>query len=201
MKRYLIAVVLLVAVTGIAREKNIGSTDELMAQIRKNPLMIAFFYTSHFDKKGERDYGKDLKDARRAFESASKIKRYEDGGVAFVSVDLAKKNSAEVKKLYGIREVPAYMFFYRGKPLKTARGVPAVRIGLLEKEEISSLIERTFGKKITGYLKERARLRQREREESRNVISPYVYWGFGGGYPYGYPYYYGAPGFGVSIGL
>lgn len=203
MNRYVYGVmlVLLVAVSGSAREKNVGTTDEFKGQVRKNPLAVAFFYTSQFDKKENRDYGKELKDARRAFESASKIKRYEDGGVGFVAVDLAKKNLVGTEKLYGIEKLPTYRLFYRGKPFKSASGMPVSHVGFLEKEKISTMIERNFGKKITGYFKEQARLRQRAREESRSVVSPYVYWGFGGGYPYGYPYYYGAPGFGVSIGL
>jgi hypothetical protein len=188
----------------MARVRGVSSQDEFNGQIRKNPLMIALFYTSRFDKKKEKAYGKDLKDARRAFESVSKIKRYEDGGVTFVSVDLAKKKLAGIEKRYSIGEVPAYIIFFRGEPFKDLKGMLVQHVGLLEKDEVSQLIERYLGKKITDYLKERSRLRQREREESQSFFSPYAYWGFGGGYPYGYPYYYYPPyggSFGFSFGM
>lgn len=205
MKKYVVmaCTLIFVAITSIAREKRVNSEGEFQQETRRFPPSVVFFYTSRFDKKTEREYGQQLKEAQRVFDRVAKMGRYENAGVGFFSVDVAKERLVTLKKRYGIKEVPVYMLFFKGKPFKNVENQLVKRTVFLDQDELISLVERHFGKDITGYLKERARLRQREREESSNRWSPYFYWGYGGGYPWGYPYYYYQPGpsFGFSIGI
>ena len=195
----------------ITYEKTVKSLTNFTQEVRKFPRAVVLFYETRFDTKEERkEYEKDFKKARRAFDSVSKMSRYKDASVAFLRVTLDKEELERVADRYNIKELPlhmkefpTYMLFSDGRPLATQQGVAVQRRGFLEKSDITQLVERYYGKDINSVLKELARLRQREREErAQSGWSPYFYWGYGGGYPYGYPYYYypSGPSFGVSFG-
>jgi thioredoxin-like negative regulator of GroEL len=203
----LLGVVGLCAALGtITYEKTVKSRTDFTQEIQKFSHAVVIFYETKFDSKEERkEYEKSFKNARRAFDSVSKMSRYKDASIAFLRVDLDKEELARVAERYGINELPTYMLFLDGRPLTTQQGVTVKRTGFLEKDEVKDLIERHYGKDINSILKELSRLRQREREERvQSGWSPYFYWGYGGGYPYGNPYYYapgyGSAGFGITIG-
>lgn len=196
----------LCAVLGsITYEKTVKSRTDFASEIQKFSRAVVIFYESRFDTKEERkNYSKKFKEARRSFDSVSKMNRYKDASIAFLRVDVDKKELDGLTKRYGVGELPTYMLFLDGKPLTTQQGVSVKRAGFLEKDDIIKLIERHYGKDINSVLKEVSRLRQRASEErGQSGWSPYFYWGYGGGYPYGYPYYYYQPGpsFGFSFGL
>jgi hypothetical protein len=215
----LVGVVGLCAALGsITYEKTVKSRADFAQEIRKFPRAIVFFYEARFGTKEERKayeknftkeerkaYDKNFKNARRAFDSVSKMDRYKDASLAFLRVDLNKEELARAKRDYSFDTLPAYMLFIDGKPLTTQQGLTVKRTSFLEKGNIIDLIEKHYGQDINSILKELSRLRQREREERvQSGWSPYFYWGYGGGYPYGYPYYYapgyGSAGFGITIG-
>jgi len=197
---------LCVGLGSITYEKTVKSRVDFATEIKKFSRAIVIFYETKFDTKEDRKkYTKKFKDARRAFDSASKMPRYKDASIAFLRVDLDKEELASLAQRYGVDALPTYMLFLDGRPLTTQQGVAVQRRGFLEKNDIIKLIERHYGKDINSILKELARLKQREREERvQSGWSPYFYWGYGGGYPYGYPYYYalgyGSAGFGITIG-
>lgn len=196
---------LCVALGTISYEKTVNSRTDFSKELRKYPRAVVMFYESRFDTKEERkEYSKNFKDALRAFSSVSKMPRYKDASIAFLRIDVDKKEVAALAGRYGVDALPTSMLFVNGRPLATQQGVVVRRTGFLEKEDLIQLVERYYGKDINSILKELARLRQREREErAQSGWSPYFYWGYGGGYPYGYPYYYYQPGpsFGFSFGV
>lgn len=191
----------------LAKHKNIGSAATCRSLLAKNNLVVSLFYVQ--EKKMPRDFRNQIKSLYSMFRKMSSVYRYKYAEVLFMSINVAKKNLAEIVKEYKLPEPtdknPVFVLF-KGAQVVTSEQ------GFLSREDIEKLIDKNFDKEMKEVEKEKDLQRKRRLEDARRRAYDRAYW-WGSDWPYdgyyGWPYnryyyyrpYYYRPGFGVHFGF
>jgi hypothetical protein len=136
---------------------------------------------------------------KNMFNSASQYSiDFKHADVAFVSVDISRKDLSNVADQYNIQKLPTFLLFKDGNLLEdTKTKAPIMLTGFVTRSQLLGFIGKHLQKDI-------AREAQEWRKNHRYRRTS-VSFGFGGaGYPYYYPYgpyypYYGGPVIGVGF--
>lgn len=203
----LCAIVVLVCtfIALFARVQSGSSERELDNKIIKNNFVVVMFYRKGKEEKSDKELRSKLERLDSTYDSLSAKTKYKDAGVAFVRMNIVKEELEEVARIYGVRELPAFIVFENGKQAVDNEGKPAILKGFATRADLTNFIETYIGEEIDAYLRDKEQERARRREEDayyRATYAPYYYYPYYYGYPYyGYGYYpyYHRPGFGFGF--
>lgn len=153
------------------------SERQFQKMVEKHDLLVAYFYD-------------DTTPARtnKIFESVSKTRRYAQGGVAFVAVNIDRRKNEGLQEMYTIRSLPMILLFYQSEPVEEGS-----LAGKITSKQVRALMESKFGEDIKKNIETR-RLQQ-------TVYRPVTYFDWGYPFYYGWPYYgygWGSPGWGAG---
>ncbi|MFC1841918.1 hypothetical protein ACFLYA_02490, partial [Candidatus Dependentiae bacterium] len=85
----------------------------------KHNLAIAMFYDSEKNAKCcDAAMYAQLEDLKKMFKNASKIFKYEDAGVLFISVNLSLRKNESLRDMYQIGSTPVFVLFEDGEIYK-----------------------------------------------------------------------------------
>jgi len=183
------------------------SQDAFYKRVQENPFAIVLFY---HDEKHNRDVHEKNKQVLRAFRMASDSIYFRQARLKFVAVDIGKKGIDNLQHQYGVNQMPAFISFRYGVPVRNAHKRIVVMAGFPTKERIKIFINKYLRDDIETYL----RLESEKREEERSYYGGSAYFGIGYAYDPYYPFYYGnygypyggysnyyAPGFGFGFSV
>ena len=179
-----------VALTLLGRVRSVSSVRNFDSTIARRELSIAMFYKRDKKMAKDRDMKQKIRRLGRMFKSLSKKMRFREGELAFIRVNIAKRDMSELAQDYGVQQTPTFMLFDGGKLLRDAVGNAVSLTGFVTRYELTDFIESNFSSQLDEVIEEKAKIRKRRREEAR-WRSYY--------YPYYYPYHhypYGGFGFG-----
>lgn len=183
-----------------AKDKAVRSADSFDTVLARAPYSVVLFYDNSRENRRDPAMRGEIKGLETMFRELSRDPSYKEAELQFVRVDVARHGLAEVAQRYQLRTFPAAMLFLGGK----ATG--AQLMGKIYRDELSTLIDRTFKSQMESVLKEKEQQRRRELERARirayNAAYWGPYWGWGYGYPYGgwrYGGYWGRPGFYIGF--
>lgn len=138
-----------------AKVRTINTQRDFERTVAKVSMVVAYFYE---------DKNKDL---MRMYEDVSAYQPYNDADIVFLKVNVASKELAGLIPLYGIRMMPAFIFFHRGKRLLDNTGNPAFLIGNISGTDLRTYIDTYYGAEVKKYIiKKEARNEQRLSEEN-----------------------------------
>lgn len=203
----LISVFIILTVTVLhslfAKYKRISSQRTFDSTIVKNDLNVVMLYEKSKEIRKDKKIRKKVERQERTFKELSKKIRYKDAELAFVSVNVSKRDLDVLAKDLGVTTFPTFVLYNDGKSVKNAVGQVAQLTGFATRRQLQDFIEDNFSSEIDEIVAEKAEIRKRRREEARYYYpyySPY-YGSWWSPYSYYYPYYYGYPYFGVGFGF
>lgn len=143
------------------------SEKQFQKMVEKYELLVAYFYDNATPEK-----------SNKIFETVSKTRRYAQGGVSFIAVNVDCRKNEKLQELYNLNKVPTIVLFYQSEPVDSGR-----IIGNITSKQVRSLIEEKFGNDIKKNIQ--------ERRWQQAMYRPVAYFDWGLGYPfyYGWPYY------------
>ena len=151
-----IVCVLLSGGTSHAKVRAINTQRDFEHSVTKASMVVACFYD---------DKDKDL---TRMYEDVSTYQPYNDADVVFLKVNAARKELASLAGLYGIKTMPAFIFFHHGKRVTDKRG-PVKLTGVISGTDLRSYIDMYYGPEIEKYItKKDARNEQRLAQENES---------------------------------
>jgi len=147
---------LLVSGISYAKVRAINTQRDFEHSVVKASMVVVCFYD---------DKNKDL---TRMYEDVSAYQPYNDADVVFLKVNAARKELANLALLYGIKMMPAFIFFHHGKRVTDKRG--AVKLtGVISGTDLRLYIDMYYGAEIEKYItKKEARNEQRLAEENES---------------------------------
>ncbi|MCX5925696.1 MAG: thioredoxin family protein [Candidatus Dependentiae bacterium] len=172
-----------------AGDRHVSSDRNFNALISRAELAVVMFYEK--DKKLMRHDAECKKLVARLesiFSHVSKVPKYKDARVHFLALNYAHRDLADTADNYAITQMPTYMLFEDGLPIKKG-DKPVQLVGDVSYETLRDFIDEYVGDRIEEIREDRAEARRLEAE--RWQYSGWG-WGWGGYYPYyywNYPYY------------
>lgn len=167
---------------------SVRSQDSFYKKVQENPFAIVLFYG---EDKHDKGWYEQIKQVLRAFRMTSDSTYYRQARLRFVAVDVGRKGIDNLQEEYGIHEVPAFVLFKGGAPVRNKQKQIVVLGGFASQERIKSFIN----KYLRDALEEQLRLESERREEQRSYYGGSASFGFGYAYDPYYPYYYGNYGY------
>ena len=188
---FLIGVYVLLQAEHVAQVK---SQQSFYSKVHENPFAIVFFYVE--DKK-DKPWTEKIRKTMREFKAVSDSIYYRNARLRFVAINVGKKELGDLEKEFGIHEIPAFMLFKSGVPVRNDRQQIIALSGFASRDRL----KRFINDHLQDDLEEQIRIQFERQEELRDASDSSVY--FGVGYPYGYwgpydpyyPYYYGNYGY------
>jgi hypothetical protein len=181
-----------------ASVKKVSSMRSWRDRLVKDLLVVAYFNKENPDTKGMSSADrKSVKAAHRdrkdLFKQISKVRDFKKAKVVFVNVNLGKKGVQPLELRYElVGKNYIILLFQDGSPVRGKDGKPVKLERPKDMATIRAFVERHLGEHIDAELADQAE-RARERAKNRNLYSPYVYGGYGWGWPssgfYSSPYY------------
>lgn len=184
---------------------NARTQEKFFKSVYENPFAIVLFYTQD---KSDRAWYEKTRQLLGQFKMASDSMYYRRARLRFVAVDIEKKGIDNLQSQFGIKEVPAFVLFKGGAPVRNAQKQIIVLGGFATRNRIKTFINTH----LRDDMEEQLRRESERREEARDYYGGNAYFGFGYAYDPYYPYYYGnygypygyygnyyAPGFGFGV--
>jgi hypothetical protein len=197
MQRVRIGIVLMIAFTALSARQHVvepNTQNSFYQKVQERPFAIVLFY---LEDKADKQWTQEVKYAMHEFKAASESSYYRNVGLRFLAINIGKKKINDLEKEYGIQEVPAYVLFKAGNPVKDENQKIILLSGAASREDLKTFIKEN----LQGDLEEQLRINYERRQDLENMYRgsayfgtyyPYNYWG-----PYDpyYPYYYGSYGY------
>ncbi len=187
----LISAVMVIPSLG-AKDRKVRSADSFDSMLARAPYSVVLFYDNSRENKRDPEMRGVIKGLESMFRSLSKDPEYKEADLQFLRVDVARRNLSELAQRYRVQTFPSAVLFL-------GREVTGSRLtGKVYRDQLQSLINRTFKAQMQSVLKEKEQQRKRQLERARIRAYSRAYWGgpYGWGYGgYGYPYWgYGGYG-------
>lgn len=170
---------------------------------RYSHAVVLFYDHSREIKKSNPEQYSQNNRLETVFKTVAGRGAYEEAGIQFLLVNVAKSGLWSTARDYGFKDYPVCVLFKNGSPLSDS----SIR-GFFGAEQLHTLINTVWGDDIDQLVQQKQEER-REIERERALYGPSI--GFGFGYPYygrgwGYPYYGGygywrRPGFSFGFGI
>jgi len=122
-----------------AKVRVIKARRDFEQNLSKNTLMIALFYEGQKDRGKARSKNRGL---TRMYEDLSAHQSYDDADIIFVKVNTARRDLAELASLYGVTNIPTFIFFNNGQRLVDDKGVPVQLQGFVSQADLQACIEK-----------------------------------------------------------
>lgn len=155
--------------------------------IDRHDLVVVLFYNNNMAHES----------VKQLFKQLSRGYSYHQADVAFVGIDVAREDGADIARAYGVKKTPALMLFEDGRLVFGKDNVPVIATDIRSTSDMRIVINTYFGDRIEDILRDREesmRCRRSRRSGFRFGISygyPYYpYYGYPFGYQYGYPIIY-----------
>ena len=185
------------------RAKSNRALDMLLAKSRYAVVMI---YRSDKETKRDKELRSSIKEQEAVFRSLSNSREFVEAELSFVRVNVAKDELFEFAQEHGVTQLPTFMLFVGGVPVKKADGSEVVKLeGFKARLELDAFINKHLEDGMDEMLEEKEEALKRKLQQARirHYERPY--------YPYFYPYwhypYWGGYGyypyrrFGFGFGL
>lgn len=161
-----------------------AKTERKFNRMIKNPkynLAIALFYESEKRMRRENpELYRKLKNLKSMFKDASKVFKYEDADLLFMTINLARPKNQGLQSRYNIASTPVFMLFKDGYPYKDKAGNALILEGSPTRPQLQAFIDKNFEEDIEKNRRRNQEIRQKRIEQARARA---YYWGWG--YPYG----------------
>jgi hypothetical protein len=125
-----------------AKVRVIKARRDFEQNLSKKTLMVALFYEGQKDRGKARSKNRGL---TRMYEDLSTYQPYDDADIVFVKVNTARRDLAELASLYGVTNIPTFIFFNNGQRLVDDKGVPVQLQGFVSRAELQATIENCCG--------------------------------------------------------
>lgn len=122
-----------------AKVRTINTRRDFARSVAKGTMMVALFY----DKKD--------KNLTRMYSDISNTKRYDDADVVFLKVNSASEDLEMLPALYGVKNMPALIFFNNGKRVANCEGA-VVQSGAVSQDQLKALIDKYYGPEMDSYI-------------------------------------------------
>lgn len=146
-----------------AKVRSITRRRDLEQSTTKDPMVVVFFYN---------DRNTDL---LRMYEDVSKNQRYDDADIIFLKINAARKELSDLALMYGITNMPAFIFFYKGKRLVDERDKGIVLMGSITQDQLQSYIDQYYGTEIEQYINRKEARKEKRIEQENESWKPYFY--------------------------
>lgn len=172
-KMILIAMFALVAGEFLhAKVRTVMARRDFEQTVAKGPMVVALFYEN---EKGNTTMRNQNKGLIRMYEDLSKYRLYDDADIIFLKVNVARKDLAELAKLYGVGTIPTFIFFKDGQRMMDHRGSVADLQGFVSRADLQSFIDMHYGEQIKKYVANKENRRQQIIAEENESWKPYFY--------------------------
>lgn len=150
-------------VTSYAKVRSIKARRDFNQSIAKESMVVALFYDDR------------NKDFIKMYEDISGDQRYDNADVVFLKANAVRKDLRDLARTYGVTEMPAFIFFHKGKCLRNNRNKAIILTGFVTQEQLRQFIDTHYGKEIDQYIVQKeARKQERVAQENDNW-KPYFY--------------------------
>jgi len=169
-----------------ARHESIKSErrfNRMLRNPRYNLAIILFYESEKRMRRDNRDLYQKIQNLKEMFKSTSKVFRYDDADVLFMTVNLTRPKNEDLRSAYNIGSTPVFMLFKDGYPYKDNSGNKAILQGFAIRPQLQKFIDRNFCEAIAKNRTRNRRIREKRMEEAQTRA---YYWGPGwGGWGYG----------------
>jgi len=154
----------LLLINGIsyAKVRSITTRRDFEQSIAKDPMVVLFFYDDR------------NKNILRMYEDVSKNQRYDDADIVFLKINAARKELFDLAQMYGVTHMPAFIFFYQGKPVMD-NGNRVMLTGSITQDQLQSYIDQYYGAKIDQYITRKEARKEKRIEQENDSWKPYFY--------------------------
>jgi len=149
--------------TFFAKVRTVNTPRDFEHSVAKASMVVAYF---HEDKN---------KDLMRMYEDVSTYQPYNDADIVFLKVNAARKELAGLIALYGIKKMPAFIFFYRGKRLIDTMGYPALLMGNISGTDLRTYIDTYYGAEVEKYIAKKDARNEKRFTEENEAWKEYFY--------------------------
>jgi hypothetical protein len=146
-----------------AKVRTINTQREFEQSVAKASMVVAYFY----DDKN--------KNVTRMYEDVSAYQPYNDADIVFLKVNAARKEFAGFAALYGIKVMPAFIFFHHGKRLTDKMGRPAMLTGVISGTDLRAHIDMYYGTEVKRYIAKKEAKNERRLSEENESWKEYFY--------------------------
>lgn len=151
-----------------AKVKSIMARRDFERAITRNNISVVLFYV---DKKGDRGN----KNLFRMYEDVSSEKAYDDADVIFLKVNAGRKDLADLAALYGVSQIPCFIFFNNGKRLVDGQGRALSLNGFATRVDVQSFIDSHYGANIRAAVVRKDENRAARIANENESWKPYFY--------------------------
>jgi hypothetical protein len=151
-----------------AKVKSIMTRRDFERAITRNNISVVLFYV---DQKGDRRN----KDLFRMYEDVSSEKAYDDADVIFLKINAGRRDMADLAALYGVSQMPCFIFFNNGKRLVNDQGKPLSLNGFATRVDVQSFIDTHYGVNIREAVAKKDENRAARINDENESWKPYFY--------------------------
>jgi hypothetical protein len=172
MMSLIIALVALSSSLSEAKVRVIKARRDFEQNLSKKTMMFALFY------EGQKDRGKGRSKNRgltRMYDDFSAYQPYDDADIIFVKVNTARKDLADLASLYGVTDIPAFIFFNNGKRVVDDKGKPIELHGFVSRADLQASIENCCGVTIDKRVAQKKERNKRILASENESWKPYFY--------------------------
>jgi hypothetical protein len=155
-----------------AKVRVIKSRRDFEQNVSKKTMMIALFY------EGQKERGKgrsDNKGLTRMYDDFSSYQPYDDADIIFVKVNTARKDLADLASLYGVTDIPAFIFFNNGKRMVDDKGKPLELHGFVSSADLQASVESCCGVTINKRVAQKKERNKQVLTSENESWKPYFY--------------------------
>jgi len=155
--------VLFVSEMSYTKVRSVNARRDFEQSIAKDSMVVAFFYD---------DRNKDL---LRMYEDVSTYQRYDDADIIFLKINAARKELSDLARVYGVTQMPTFIFFNKGKRLIDNNGNMVMLTGSVARDQLQSYIDKYYGAEIEQYIAKKEMGKEKRIAQENDSWKPYFY--------------------------
>ena len=163
---------LLISVSSFAKVRSVRDRRDFERTVSRGGIVVVLFYQATRDRGELRRENKEL---IAMYEDVSNHKPYEDIDIAFLKVNRARPDLADLAALYGVEVDPAYIFFKDGKRLTDNNKEPIVLTGPISRIDLQTFIDTRYAQHIQQVVADKEKRTQQMLAEENQSWKPYFY--------------------------
>jgi hypothetical protein len=156
-----------------ARVRGVMSVREFEQDVAHKGICVALFY-SVTDKRNA-PLRQDNKQLQRMFDELSIKDTYDDAGLVFIKINLARNDLNSLADRYGIVNVPQFVLFHDGQRVVNEEGKPCELNGFVTHKELESFIDKHCGTEVRRLDMAKAEVQKQRIDEEKKPWLPYFY--------------------------
>ena len=101
-----------------AKHVTVKSEKRFDRALDNNKFAVVMLFEEDKQMRKDREYKNKVNELKRMFKGASKLNTYRKGDVEFVAVNVKKKNLQDVADNFGVTQLPTFLLFKNGVPVR-----------------------------------------------------------------------------------